>query len=135
MKKSFPTHKDLIYCSYVFNSHEDFSVVEDLYAGFDHDFNLIILCEYTDYDNPRYNCATCALLTAREAMRLAKRLKVTLTNLPVEIANAMSEWDEIVCPLPSHVRDCFKEITECLLDEGCHFRIIRKSSSNGYIAC
>lgn len=134
MKKSFPKHQDLICRSYIFNSHEDFSVVEDLYAGFDNDLNLIILCEYTDYDNPDYNCATCAVVNKEEAFRLAKRLKVSLCELPAEISDSMSEWNEIVCPIPKDVRDCFKEITECLIDEGCHFRIKRKPSPNGYIS-
>lgn len=135
MKKSFPKHRDLICCSYIFNSHEDFSVVEDLYAGFDKDFNLIILCEYTDYDDSQYNCATCAVVNKEDAYRLAKRFKVKLCDLPLEICDSMAEWNEIVCPMPKDVRDCFKEITECLIDEGCHFRIKRKPSPNGYISC
>lgn len=91
------------------------------------------MCEYTDYNQPEYDCATYAILTLDEAMKLAQRLKAPLMNLPVEIAEAMSDWAEIACPLPSDVRDCFKEITECLVDEGCHFRIFRKYSRNGYI--
>lgn len=135
MKKSFPKHQDLICCSYIFNSHEDFSVVEDLYAGFDNDFNLIILCEHTDYDAPDYNCAICAIVKKEEAYRLAKRLKVSLCELPMEISNSMSEWNEIACPMPRDVRDCFKEITECLLEEGCRFKIERTYGKEGYMSC
>lgn len=134
MKRKLPTSDDLIRCICVFNSHEDFSVHEAIYVGYDDNLNLIIMCEYTDSDEPDYDCATYAILNKHEATRLAKRLKVTLLNLPLEIADSMSEWDEIVCPLPSDVRSCFKEITECLIDEGCHFRIKRKSARNGYIS-
>lgn len=133
MKRKLPVSDDLIRCISIFNSHEDFSVYEAIHAGYDNKLNLIIICEHTDYDESGYDCATYAILNKHEATRLAKRLKVTLSSLPLEIAYAMSEWDEIVCPMPSDVRNCFKEITECLLDEGCHFRINRKFSPNGFI--
>lgn len=119
----------------VFNSHEDFSVYEAIYAGFDSNLSLVIMCEHTDYDNSAYDCATYAVLNKHEATRLAKRLKVSLPDLPMEIAGAMSEWDEVQCPMPADVRKCFKEITECLLDEGCHFKIDRKVSRNGFTTC
>ncbi len=129
------THKDLICLSYVFNSHEDFSVIEELYAGFDNEFNLIILCEHTDYDEQSYNCATYAIVSKEEAYHLAQKLKVPLQSLPSEISKEMSEWGNIVCPTPRDVRDCFKELTECLIDEGCHLRIQRQESKNGFISC
>lgn len=119
----------------VFCSHDDFSALEELWAGFDNRFNLIIMCEHTDYDDPAYNCATYAILSKAEAFRLAKRLKVGLKELPREICEAMDDWNDIACPFPSDVKDCFKEVTEALLDEGCHFRILRKSGKNGYITC
>lgn len=135
MKKKLPKSEDLIRCINIFNSHEDFQVYEAVYAGYDEDWNLVIICEYTDCDAPQYDCGTYAILNKHEALRLAGRLKVPLIDLPLEIAESMSEWNEIVCPLPSHVEDCFKDITECLLDEGCRFKICRKSARNGYIAC
>lgn len=128
MKRKLPEVEDLICTCYVFNSHEDFSVAEDLYTGFDSNFNLIILCKHTDYDEPDYNCSTYAIVDKDEAYRLAKRLKVSLCLLPKEIGAYMADWDEIDCPLPEDVRACFKDITECLIDEGCHLRILRKPS-------
>lgn len=126
MNYKLPASDDLTGCICVFNSHEDFSVFEAVYAGYDDNGNLIILCEHSDSDEPEYNSSTYAILDKHEAERLAKRLEVSLPDLPMEIADAMSEWDEIVCPQPSDVRNCFKEITECLIDEGCHFKIERK---------
>ena len=35
----------------------------------------------------------------------------------------MAEWRELVNPDFRQVRACFKEITECLLDEGCRLKI------------
>jgi len=135
MKNVFPMHENLICLAYVFHSHDDFTVIEDLYAGFDNNFNLIILCEHTDIDEPDFNCATCAILKKDEAFRLAKRLKVSLQELPMEISDAMSDWRQIACPMPNDVIDCLKGITECLIDEGCHFHIRRKLSANGFISC
>lgn len=133
MKRKLPTSDDLIRCICVFNSHEDFSIYEAIYAGYDDNLNLIIMCEHTDSDEPDYDYTTYAILNKSEAIRLAKRLKTSLSELPLEIADCMSECDEIVCPLPSDVRNCFKEITECLIDEGCHFIIKRKSARNGRV--
>ncbi len=135
MKKTFPSREDLICFAYVFNSHDDFSVVENLYTGFDSGFNLIVVCEHIDYDYPEYNCATYAIVKKEEAYCLAKRLKVSLHDLPKEISDAMSDWHEIACAVPNDVRACFKEITECLIDEDCHFTITRKPAQNGFITC
>lgn len=88
--------------------------------------NLIIMCEHTDREKQDYDCATYAILDKHEAIRLAGRLKTTLLDLPLEIAESMSEWRDMACPLYADVRDCFKEITECLIAEGCHFKIKRK---------
>ena len=133
--KNLPSSGSLTDCVCVFSSHEDFSVYEAIYAGFDALSNLVIMCSHTDSDRSGYDCATYAMLDSHEAGRLAKRLNVGIHDLPMQIAESMSEWDEIVCPLPSHVKDCFKEITECLLDEGCRFTIERKPSANGYTTC
>lgn len=37
----------------------------------------------------------------------------------------MEDWDAIINPTFTDVRNCFKEITECLIDEGCRFKIER----------
>lgn len=124
MRKSLPCSDDLIRCVCVFNSHEDFSIYEAIYAGFDAEFNLIVVSEYSDSDEPQYNRASYAIVNKHEARKLARRLRVEPLALPGAIADAMSAWEDIVCPLPSDVRDCFKDITECLLDEGCRLRIV-----------
>ncbi len=47
----------------------------------------------------------------------------------------MAEWREIRDPWRDDVQACFKEVTECLLAEGCHFRIRRTTGPRGYICC
>lgn len=112
-----------------------FPCTEEIYAGFDREFNLLIVCEHTDSDEPDYNCATYAVMDKDEAFRLAKKLSVPLKKLPTEITRSMEEWGELRCPTPSDVRDCFKDITECIIEEGCHLRIRRAPSKNGYTSC
>ncbi len=133
--RNLPTSNDLIRCVRVFSSHDDFSVFEAVYAGYDDQFNLLVMCEHTDYDDPDYCSATYAILNKHEAVRLAIKLKVSLPELPSEIAGSVSEWNETDFPRPSDVRDCFKEITDNLLSMGCHFKIERKPSANGFTAC
>lgn len=135
MNKTFPTHDSLVCLAGILSSHDDFSVVEDLYAGFDSSFNLIILCEHTDYDNPRNNCATWAQVSKDEAFQLSRKLNVPLAELPEYIGESMAEGEGEEFAMPGDVRDRFKSVTDCLLAEGCHFRIHRRPASDGYVSC
>lgn len=128
-------HTDLHYPCHVFNSDDDSSPAEDITVGFDANRNLIVLLEYTDYDNPAYNSSIHAIVEASEASMLAKQLDVALTRLPQFISQSMDDYDSIINPTLSDVADCFKDITECLIDEGCHFKIVRNPSRNGFTPC
>lgn len=128
-------HTDLHYASHVFNSDDDSSPVEDITVGFDANRNLIVLLEYTDYDNPSYNSEVHAIVEASEASMLAKQLNVAVTRLPEFISQSMDDYDDIINPTLSDVLDCFKDITDCLIDEGCHFKIVRTPSRNGFTPC
>lgn len=119
----------------IMSSDEDCPIVEDLTAGFDNRNNLIILIEHIDYDDPRRNCRTYASVDMHEASKLAKRLKVSITGLPGLIAESMDDYAAIINAGLSDVQACFKEITECLLDEGCRFRIARQPGRNGFLCC
>ncbi len=132
MDNRFPTRDSLICLNRLFNSHDDYSTVEALYAGFDDEFNLVILCEHTTYDNPVSNFATIAVVDKDEAFILAQKHKVALKELPYTIG-IYDDWFDISCPTPNDVRDCFKEVTDDLIAEGCHFKIKRKPSPNGFI--
>lgn len=136
MKKKYklPASGALTQCTSVYESCIDYGVYEDVHVGYDEDMNLIVMCEHTDYDEQDYDCAVYAILNNHEAFRLARRLKVTLPDLPSEIAKSMTEREETECPYPYEAGDCFKEITECMIYEGCRFRIRRKPARNGYFA-
>lgn len=120
---------------HIMNSDEDQTVVIDLGVGCTRNGELIIYAEYTDYENPRYDCVTWVTLSNTEARRLARRLDVSFVKLPVLISDSMDEWSYIVNPTLTQVRDCFKEITECLLDEGSRFRIHRTIGYRNFICC
>lgn len=117
------------------NSDEDQPMVMDIYVGFTSQNELAVSVDFSNYEDPRYNCSTFAIVDYEDGVRLAKRHKISHDKLPQFISECMDEWDEIVNPTLSQVRECFKEITECLLDEGCHFKIGRTYGKNDYICC
>ncbi len=127
--------ENLFLVSHVLNSDEDSSVIEDLYAGYSPALNLIIAVTYTDYDNPDYNCITYAEIKKGNAYKLSRRLRVAMKDLPNYIASSLDDYQEIINPRPSDVSRCFAEILDCLVEEGCRFRIVRIQSKNGLVAC
>jgi len=122
--------EQLIMCS-----DEDQPIVQDLIVGFDTKFNLVISIIHTDYGDGRKNCFTSVVLLHSESMRLARRLKVHHYQLPQHIAECMSEWSEVANPSLKDVQDCFGEIIECILNEGCKFRIRRYFDRRGKVCC
>lgn len=104
-------------------SDEDCTAVEDLVVYINTRKELVVRLDHTDYGNARRNRSTLAVVPDDDTSRLAERLDVTLSGLPDCIGECMDRWTHIVNPGFRHVRNCFKEITECLLDEGCRFRI------------
>ena len=105
-------------------SDDDQPLIMEIFTGFNSRDELTISIEYTDYEEPKYNCSTAAVVKTDDARAMARRHKVDYQHLPDFISECMGEWREIVNPTLNQVRDCFKEITECLLDERCRFRII-----------
>lgn len=123
----------LCYSVWVMGSDDDQPIVQEIHAGFDSRENLIITLDNIDYEDPRYDCSTWVVVDKDEARALAARLKVKYRRLPLFIAESMEEWDEIVNATFSQVKACFKEITECLLDDGCRFRIERTYGPKGWL--
>ena len=127
--------KNLISEQLIMSSDEGQPVVQDLIVGFDTTFNLVISIIHTDYDDKRKNCSTSVVLQYNESMRLARRLKVHHYQLPQHIAECMSEWKELTNPSFKDVQDCFEEMIECILNEGCKFRIQRIFNRRGWACC
>ena len=127
--------KNLISEQLIMCSDEDQPIVQDLIVGFDTKFNLVISIIHTDYGDRRKNCSTSVVLLHSESMRLARCLKVHHYQLPQHIAECMSEWSEVANPSLKDVQDCFGEIIECILNEGCKFRIRRYFDRRGKVCC
>lgn len=124
---------DLFCSAYVFNSDDDQPIVADLTVGYHRESNdLIILLSYTDYEEPEYNCATWAIVKKDEALKLARRLKVSMPGLPRFIYDCMEEWRDIINPSTHDVKGCFKEILDCLVDEKCRYTLRRKYGKSGW---
>ena len=117
------------------SSDEDQPIVMDIYAGFTPRGELAIAVDRHDYDEPEYNCSTAAIVCIDDAKVMARRNKVEYHHLPHFIAGCMEDWREIVNADLRQVTRCFKEITECLIDEGCRFRIERTYGRRDTMCC
>lgn len=124
--------EDLFLLHCIFNSDDDADIVNDIYAGYDEDFNLIILMEHTDYDDPQYNCDAYAVVGKDEAYDLSKRLGVPMTRLIDVIENAVSDYDNFVNPTLRQTRDCFSDILQFVRDNGGRSRLYRTYGAYGY---
>ncbi len=122
-------------CCHVMSSDEDQPIVMEIYAGFTSRKVLAVSIDLHDYEEPWYNCSTAAFVDVDDARQMAKRHKVKYDDLPQFISESMEEWRDIVNPNFRQVTDCFQEITECLLDEGCRFRIERTYGKGDRMCC
>lgn len=120
---------------HIMSSDDDQPIVQDLCVGFNSRGELIVSIVNECYEDERYICSTWAVVSRDEARKLARRLKVAYPKLHIFIGDCMAEWSEIINPTFSQVQDCFKEITECLLDDGCRFRIMRTYGPHGFMCC
>lgn len=114
------------------SSDDDQPIVMDLYVGFNFRNQIVVCVDLHDYDEPEYNCSTAAVVDIDDARVMARNNKVDYRRLPVFIGECMEGWSEITNATFTQVEDCFKEITECLLDEGCRFKIVRTYGKGGH---
>lgn len=122
-------------CCQIMNSDDDQPIVMELIVGFNHEGRLMVCVDLTDYEEPVYNCSTAAVVNLEDSQKMSKRHHVKHHKLPKLISECMEEWSDIINPNFKQVRNCFKEITECLLDEGCRFKIERTLGKDEYICC
>lgn len=126
-------HNDLFLLSYIFSSDDDGNPVEDVFAGFDEAFNLVVLIEHKDYDFPEYDSCAYAIVKKEDAYELAKRHKLPMTDLPGLIgASVDQDYYEIVNPSIRQTQNCFHEILAYLSHERCRFKLVRIKGESGY---
>lgn len=120
---------------HIMSSDEDQPIVMDIYVGFNISDQIVVCVDLHDYDEPEYNCSTAAIVNLDDSRKMARHHRVKHSRLPIFIAECMEEWGYVINPDFNQVRDCFKEITECLLDEGCRFKIIHTYGRGGHMCC
>lgn len=119
----------------ILTSDEDQPIVQSLIVKLDNKGNLLVYVENIDYDDPRYNCRTTAFVRSSDAQRIARNHRIWFDEIPQLIFFSTAEWRELVNPGFNNIADCFNEITECLLDEGCRLRIKRTYGPGGFYCC
>lgn len=117
------------------NSDDDQPIIMEIIVGFNQSGQLVVCMDLLDYEEPEYNCSTAAVVNPEDSHKMARHHRVNHNQLPKLIGDCMAEWREIINPTFTHVQDCFKEITECLLDEGCRFKITRTYGKGGHMCC
>ncbi len=117
------------------NSDDDQPIIIEIIVGFNRTGQLVVCVDFYDYDEPEYNCSTAAIVNLEDSQKMARHHRVKHHQLPEFIGDCMEEWGDIINPTFTQVRDCFKEITECLLDEGCRFKIIRTYGKDDHMCC
>ncbi len=115
------------------NSDDDQPIIMEIIVGFNISGQLEICLDLTDYEEPEYNCSTTAVVNLEDSHKMSRNHHVKHSQLPKFISECMEEWREIINPTFTQVRGCFKEITECLLDEGCRFKIKRTYGKGGHM--
>ena len=119
----------------VMSTDDDQPRIMNIAAGFNYFAELTVAAEYYNIEAPEYDCHTAAIVNTEDAERMARRNKVSYWELPYFIADCMERWGRIVNPTPRHARKCFREITDCLIEEGCRFRIERTYGKNDWFCC
>lgn len=109
---------------HVMSSDEDLEIVADIYVGFNTRHELTISIDYFDYEYPELNHSTALVVSTPDAFKMAKRHKEKFSDLPWFISQCMWEWREIINPTVNQTKECFREITDNLIEEGCRFRVI-----------
>lgn len=120
-------------CCQIINSDDDQPIIMEIIVGFNQSGQLVVCADLYDYEEPEYNCSTAAVVNLEDSRKMARRHRVEHNQLPHFIGECMEEWGTIINPTLSQVRDCFKEITECLLDEGCRLKIIRTYGKDNHM--
>lgn len=122
-------------CCQIMNSDDDQPIIMEIIAGFNLSGQLVICVDLYDYEEPEYNCSTAVVVNLEDSRKMARHHRVKHNQLPKFISERMEEWGDIINPTFTQVRDCFKEIIECLLDEGCRFKITRTYGKGGNMCC
>lgn len=124
---------ELCSCCYIMYSDLDQPMVMEVMVGFNTRSELMAVIIYDDSEEPWYNCSTAAVVNFEDAMKMAEHHKIPYWKLPDFIGECMEGWGELVNADFKQTKACFKEIVDCLIEEGCRLKIIRTYGKNGYM--
>lgn len=120
---------------HIISSDNDQTIVMDITIGFNRSEQLMVCVDLFDYEEPEYNCSTAAVVDPDDSRVMASHHRLEHSRLPEFIRECMEDWGEIINPTLTQVKECFKEITDALLEEDCRFKIVRTYGKNDHICC
>lgn len=103
------------------DTHDDYSPWADVIAGFSDDRELVIRYSYTDYDDRDNDYRLSASLDFDSSLKVARRLGVSITGLPEELARKFGSSTDMATA--SEVKDIFEEVIDFLSGSGAGPRI------------
>ncbi len=101
----------------------DMPIVASVITGFDDNGCLVIKYECVDYEHHSKTQSRCAVIEKQDAYTLAKKLKVSLTELPAYISSEYSIPASCQA-VPSKAFDLFKEILDFIISYRINYKII-----------
>lgn len=101
---------------------EDLPIVATVIIGFDDNGGLVLEHEIMDYEVPEESCTKYAVVEKQEACALAKKVKVSLIQLPAYVLKKYG-----VLPfgqaVPSEARTLFKAILDFFVSYGVKYQL------------
>jgi hypothetical protein len=89
---------ELVCQKYIACTHFDLQDVRDLYAGFDEQHRFIVCLHsehYGGYDDENFSRDECAIVSAEDAFKLAKKMGVHLTHISWKLYRLFGYEDEV----------------------------------------
>ncbi len=106
----------------IITSDEDQPIVYSLYIGYDATFNLKICLKKFFYEGKKEEETVCAVIDKDNSYLLAKKVNVTMVNLPAYLAK---EFDyNITNPSCSKVERIFSDMIDYILNKDIPYSIV-----------
>lgn len=100
----------------------DLSIVETVVIGFDDSGRLVLEHNHRNYDDPALSYTRRAIAEKEEAYVLAKRLNVSLVQLPADVFRRFGV-QPFGQALPSEGRALFKAVLDFFVSQGVRCRL------------
>ncbi|MCH5221103.1 MAG: hypothetical protein J1F05_02085 [Muribaculaceae bacterium] len=122
---------DLFLTTYVMNTDEDCSIVQDIFIGYNNKLSLIIRLEQSDYTNDE-QCHLDLVVKKEAAYRLSQRLKVSMVQLPERLWREVSDYGDIINADFSDAASCLCDLRDFIERYGCRYKVKRKPANKDF---